>query len=131
MSASSKPNTKPNGAGLSRIIKATQCSVLGFKAAYKHEAAFRQELYLFVLLTPIAWIISDSLAVFVGLIISMLFVLIVELINSAIEAVVDRIGLERHELSGRAKDLGSAAVTLALCISGLVWSVQLYRFLAD
>jgi diacylglycerol kinase (ATP) len=120
--------SKPNGSGFSRLIKATHCSILGFKAAYKHEAAFRQELLLIILLTPIAFFISQSFADFVALMVVMLLVLIVELLNSAIESVVDRIGLERHELSGRAKDLGSAAVTLALSIAGLVWGYQLFKF---
>lgn len=120
---------KPNGSGLSRILKATHCSVLGFKAAYRHEAAFRQEFWLIILLTPLAWFISQSLADFVALIVAMLLVLIVELINSAIESVVDRIGLERHELSGRAKDLASAAVTLSLLIASLVWLVQIVSYL--
>ena len=120
--------SKPNGSGLSRLIKATKCSILGFKAAYKHEAAFRQELLLITLLTPIAFFIAQSFADFVALLVVMLLVLIVELLNSAIESVVDRIGLERHELSGRAKDLGSAAVTLALSVATLVWGYQLFKF---
>lgn len=121
---------KPNGSGLMRVWRATKCSILGFKAAFKHEAAFRQELTLVVLLTPLAWFITSTFAAFVSLVVAMLFVLIVELINSAIEAVVDRIGYERHELSGRAKDIGSAAVTLALIIAGLVWAVHLVSFFA-
>lgn len=123
-----KDGNKPNGTGLSRIIKATRCSILGFKAAFKHEAAFRQELTLVLLLTPVAYYISDTMFGFIALMVSMLFVLIVELLNSAIEAVVDRIGLERHELSGRAKDIGSAAVTLALVITTLVWLVHIIDF---
>ncbi len=119
---------KPNGTGIARIIKATKCSILGFKAAFKHEAAFRQELGLVAILTPLAFFISDTLFGFVSLMVAMLVVLIVELLNSAVEAVVDRIGLERHELSGRAKDLGSAAVTLALLIAGLVWFAHLVDF---
>lgn len=123
------PKLKPNGSGLARIIKATKCSMLGFKAAFKHEAAFRQELTLVLILTPVAFVISDTLFGFTALMISMLFVLIVELVNSAIEAVVDRIGLERHELSGRAKDIGSAAVTLALVMTSLVWIVHIIDFI--
>lgn len=123
-----KHNEKPNGHGITRILKATQCSILGFKAAFKHEAAFRQELLLFVVLTPLAWFIAESIMDFVSLIVVMLLVLIVELLNSAIEAVVDRVGLERHELSGRAKDLASAAVTLSLIIAGIVWAAHLIKF---
>lgn len=121
--------SKPNGTGISRIIKATQCSILGFKAAFKHEAAFRQELGLVAILTPLAFVVADTLFGFVSLMVAMLLVLIVELLNSAIEAVVDRIGLERHELSGRAKDIGSAAVTLALVIAALVWFAHIIDFL--
>jgi diacylglycerol kinase (ATP) len=120
---------KPNGTGLQRVWKATYCSILGFKAVFKHEAAFRQELLLFAILTPIAIVTADSLWKFVTLIASMLLVLIVEIVNSAVEAVVDRIGYERHELSGRAKDLGSAAVMLALLISGMVWFAHFYQLL--
>jgi diacylglycerol kinase (ATP) len=117
-----------NGAGIHRIIKATQCSILGLKAAFRHEAAFRQELVCSLILLPVAVYISQSLVDFVSLVAVMLLVLIVELVNSAIESVVDRIGYERHELSGRAKDLGSAAVSLALFVAALVWFAQLYQF---
>jgi diacylglycerol kinase (ATP) len=120
---------KPNGSGFGRIIRATHCSILGFKAALKHEAAFRQELALVIILTPIALFICDTLVGFVSVFVAMLFVLIVELLNSAIEAVVDRVGLERHELSGRAKDFGSAAVTLSLVVASFVWLVQIVDFL--
>lgn len=119
---------KPNGSGFSRILKATYCSLLGFKAAYQHEAAFRQELWLVLLLTPVAWLISATFSDFVVLMVVMLFVLVVELLNSAIEAVVDRVGLERHELSGRAKDLASAAVTTSLIIASLVWLAFIIQY---
>ena len=127
----SEISSKPNGSGINRIIKATQCSLLGFKAAFKHEAAFRQELLLFVILSPIAWLITDSIFGFVSIIVVMMLVLIVEILNSAIEAVVDRIGLERHELSGRAKDLASAAVSLSLIIAGIVWTAHLYVYFSS
>ncbi len=120
--------TAKNGTGLARVINATKCSVLGLKAAYKHEPAFRQELWFAFILTPIAAYISPTLSDFILLITVMLLVLIVELVNSAVESVVDRIGLERHELSGRAKDLGSAAVSLAILAAGLVWLVQIVQF---
>jgi len=115
-------NNKPNGTGLTRVLKATRCSMLGFKAAYKHESAFRQELWLCCLLLPLSFFIATS-GVQLGLLIaSLLLILLVEVINSAIEAIVDRIGLELHELSGRAKDLGSTAVFLALCICVVIWA---------
>ena len=122
---------KPNGSGFTRVIKATQCSILGLKAAYKYESAFRQEFWLCLLLMPLAWWITSSLADFLILVSVMLFVMVVEIINSAVEAVVDRIGLERHELSGRAKDLGSAAVMLSLVIAGLTWSAYIIKFLSN
>jgi len=114
-------NNKPNGSGGRRIIKAARCSLLGFKAAYKHESAFRQELFLCLMLTPVAFIVANSGIQFALLFASLILLLLVEIINSAIEAVVDRIGLEHHELSGRAKDLGSAAVFLALGICVVIW----------
>jgi len=115
-------NNKPNGSGLNRILKATRCSMLGFKAAYKYESAFRQELWLCCLLVPVSLFIATS-GVQLGLLIaSLILILLVEVINSAIEAIVDRIGLEFHELSGRAKDLGSTAVFLALCIFVVIWA---------
>ena len=117
---------KPNGSGFSRILKATRCSFLGLKAAYKYESAFRQELCLSLFLVPLAVLIANSgmqLALLIG---SLILLLLVEVINSAIEAVVDRIGLEHHELSGRAKDLGSAAVFLALCIGTVTWAAVLF-----
>ena len=105
---------KVNGTGVGRIYRAMLCSVLGFKAACKYEAAFRQELLLLVIMVPAGLWLGNS-GVDRALLVSSLFlVLIVELLNSAVEAVVDRIGPERHELAGRAKDLGSAAVFLAL-----------------
>jgi len=117
---------KPNGKGLTRLLKATRCSVLGFKAAFKHESAFRQELLLCLVLTPIAFVVASSGVQFALLFGCLLLLLLVEIINSAIEAVVDRIGLEHHELSGRAKDLGSAAVFLALFFCIIIWGCILF-----
>lgn len=107
--------------GISRIIKAFGFSMLGFKAAFKHEEAFRQEVILALVLLPIAFFIDVSTVERVLLVLSVLFVLLVEIINSAIEAVVDRFGGEHHELSGRAKDMGSAAVWLALLMLLFTW----------
>ncbi len=112
---------KPGKTGLARVIDAAGYSWLGFQAAYRHESAFRQELWLALLLTPLAlWLGSDGVdyALLIG---SLLLVLIVELLNSAVEAVVDRISDEHHELAGRAKDIGSAAVFVALANVALVW----------
>ncbi len=107
--------------GLRRVWNAFFYSVAGFRAAWRHEAAFRQEMGLTVLLTPAAWWLARTPLEFALLVGSCLLVLIVELLNSAIETVTDRVGMERHELSGRAKDLGSAAVLLSLVLVACVW----------
>jgi diacylglycerol kinase (ATP) len=118
---------KPNGIGIGRIIKATQCSIKGFKAAFKEESAFRTELVLGVILLPLSFWLAQSLQHWVILIVSFLFLLIVELLNSAIEALTDRVGVEYHVLSGRAKDIASAAVTLALIVLLIVWAAAGYE----
>jgi len=112
---------KTGATGLTRIINAAGYSWLGLKAAYVNEAAFRQELWLIIVLTPIALIYGPSYADKAILIASLLFILLIEILNSAIEAVVDRFGDEIHPLSGRAKDMGSAAVMLAFFITALIW----------
>ena len=117
--------SKPGNTGIARLIKATGYSWLGLKAAFKHEAAFRQELALCVILIPAGiWLGESGIerALLVG---CLLLVLIVELINSAIEAVVDRFGGEQHELSGRAKDIGSAAVFVTLVNAVVIWALIL------
>ncbi|MFC5077138.1 Diacylglycerol kinase [Vibrio thalassae] len=108
--------------GIKRIILATRYSWLGLIAAWKNEAAFRQELVALIASIIIAIAVDVTLFQKVALVGSVLFVMIVELMNSAVEAVVDRIGLERHELSGRAKDLGSAAVLLAIGLASMIWA---------
>ena len=114
---------KPGKTGIARIIDAAGYSWLGFKAAFKHEAAFRQELFLSLFLIPASFWLGDS-AIEIALLLGSLFlVLIVEILNSAIEAVVDRFGSERHELAGRAKDMGSAAVFLALSNVAVIWGI--------
>lgn len=112
---------KTGATGFTRIINAAGYSWLGFKAAFKHEAAFRQELALTLVLAPIAIYFGPTLADKAILLASLVFILLVEILNSAIEAVVDRHGDEMHELSGRAKDMGSAAVLLAFVIVVLIW----------
>lgn len=117
--------SKSGNTGITRIIKAAGYSWAGLKAAFKHEAAFRQELALCLLLMPLGiWLGETGIeqALLIG---SLLLVLIVELFNSAIEAVVDRIGTEQNELSGRAKDIGSAAVLIALLNVVVVWGLVL------
>ena len=112
---------KPGNTGLKRIVKAGGYSVAGIKAAFKHEAAFRQESLLFFILAPLAFYVGETAIEIILLISCLLIVLITELLNSAIEAVVDRIGSEFHELSGRAKDIGSAAVFVSLVLVAGIW----------
>ncbi len=112
---------KPGKTGLSRIIDAAGYSWLGLQAAYRHESAFRQELLLVAVLTPLALWLGEGGIDYALMIGALLLVLIVELLNSAVEAVVDRISDEHHELAGRAKDIGSAAVFMALANAALVW----------
>lgn len=114
-----------NNKGVARLLKAAQFSWQGFQAAYKHEEAFRQEVWGLLVAVPLAlWLGDDGVekALMIG---SVLLLLIVELLNSAIESTIDRIGTERHELSGRAKDIGSAAVLLATINVILVWFLML------
>lgn len=117
---------KTGATGLTRIINAAGYSKLGIMAAYKHEAAFRQEVWLSIFLIPVAVMFAPTVADCAILIASLFFILLVEIINSAIEAVVDRFGDEHHALSGRAKDMGSAAVLFAFFIAGLVWFAVFY-----
>ena len=121
---------KPGYTGLTRIIKATGYSLQGFRAAWKHESAFRQEILLAAVLIPFAIWLGQN-ATQVALLVGTLFlVVIVELLNSAIEAVVDRVSEDHHKLSGRAKDMGSAAVFLSLALTVVVWvSIAVERFL--
>ncbi|MBQ4848467.1 diacylglycerol kinase [Pseudoalteromonas sp. MMG005] len=113
--------SKPNGTGVVRIINATRCSIEGLIAAYQEEAAFRQELYLILILFPCSFFVAKSITHWALLISVLLLVLIAELLNSAIEALTDRVSKSHHVLSGRAKDMGSAAVTLTLVIVALIW----------
>jgi diacylglycerol kinase (ATP) len=119
--------SKPNGTGFGRIMKATDCSRKGFTAAWVNEAAFRQEAGLTLAAIPFAWYLAADFGHFAILMGVWLLVIIVELLNSAIEALTDRVSLERHELSGRAKDMGSAAVTSALVFVALVWAAAIWQ----
>lgn len=112
---------KTGATGFTRIINAAGYSWAGLKAAYANEAAFRQEFWLVIVLTPVAITFGPSFADKAVLLASLIFILLIEILNSALEAVVDRFGDEIHPLSGRAKDMGSAAVLLAFFIAGLVW----------
>jgi len=112
---------KHGSTGLERIVHAGRFSLFGLRAAWRHEAAFRQELLLSLLLLASAFAAGVPVAHLLLLCAACLALLACELLNSAIEAVVDRIGHERHELSGRAKDLGSAAVLAILLALLLFW----------
>lgn len=114
-----------NNHGIKRVIRATGFSMKGLKAAWVHEAAFRQELMLSIVMLPIAVFVDITTLEKLLLIFSLFIVLIVELLNSAIEAVVDRIGDEIHTLSGQAKDIASAAVFMSLALCGITWAVIL------
>ncbi|MEQ1557542.1 MAG: diacylglycerol kinase [Methyloglobulus sp.] len=117
-----------NEKGLKRILNACVFSYYGYKATWEHEEAFRQEVMLFVVTTPLALWLGNTTVEKLLLVGSMVLVLLVELLNSAVEAVVDRVGLEHHELSGRAKDIGSAAVNLSLVWAAITWiSILLLR----
>jgi diacylglycerol kinase (ATP) len=117
---------KVNGTGLTRIFKATYCSFKGFKAAFKYESAFRQELFLTLFLLPLSFYLAQSSLHHIMLIATLLFLLFAEIINSALEALADKITLEHDELIGRAKDLGSAGVFIALILLWLVWGEALF-----
>ena len=121
-------NEKPQDAnalkgktGLRRLLNAFGYSLQGFRAAWQNEAAFREEAMLTIVLTPVALFLPVTGLEKLLLILSLLLLVLVELLNSAVEAVVDRIGPEIHPLSGRAKDLGSTAVLIACLILGLTW----------
>lgn len=112
-----------------RFGPATKHSLLGLKAAYKFEIAFRQYAWLSIILIPIAIYIANDVAEFAVLISGLFLILIAELLNTAVEAVVDRVSLEHHELSGRAKDLGSAAVFTAIVYLVVVWLYKIITML--
>ena len=112
--------------GLKRLWLATGHSLRGLRLSYSSEAAFRQEVWLAVVLLPLAFFLGESAVERAMLARSVLVLLIVELLNTAIEVVVDRIGLERHALSGFAKDAGSAAVMLTLALVALTWGLILF-----
>ena len=111
--------------GVQRILNATSYSLAGFKAAFQNEAAFRQIILINALLIPLSFFMPVSRVEQVLMIVVCLLAIIVELINSAIEAVVDRVSIEQHPLSKNAKDMGSAAQFVALAIITLTWGACL------
>ena len=109
--------------GLKRLWRATGYSIEGLKAAWCNETAFRQEIFSVILLLPVAlWLGVDMLERAL-LVFSLFLIIIAELINSALESAIDRIGLEKHELSGQAKNLGSAAVMISIFAAAVVWGM--------
>jgi len=108
-------------AGFRRLLSATRNSLVGLAEAARHENAFRQELILAAIFLPLAFWVGDTVLERALLVAVVLLVLIVELLNSAVEATVDRISFENHHLARRAKDVGSAAVMLALLNAAVVW----------
>lgn len=112
--------------GLTHFIKAFGWSMAGLRSTFQHEAAFRQELFLFVILAPLGVWLGQSGVERALLIGSLLLVLVVELLNTGLESIVDRISQDHHPLSGRAKDIGSAAVFVSLLNVVLVWGFVLF-----
>ena len=120
-------NVNPHKAtGLRRLVNALSYSLSGLQLAWRNEAAFRQEIILAIVLVPVAFMMPVDLTQRVLLVASVMLVLVVEMINSAIEATVDRISLDIHPLAKRAKDMGSAAVMLTLTNAILTWTMILW-----
>ncbi len=122
-----KQNPHKGNRGLTRAIHAAKNSWHGLIFAFTEESAFRQELVLLVVLSPIALFLPVGLVEKALMICSLIMVLVIELLNSSVEAAIDRISFEHHDLSKRAKDFGSAAVMLALLIAFVIWAAILYQ----
>lgn len=120
-----KSQVPPQQTGLRRVLNAFVYSYQGFKTCFRSEAAFRQELALLVIAVPIAFVVDVSKAERAILLMSLGIIIIVELLNSAVEACVDRIGKDYHPLSGQAKDIGSAAVLSSFILAALCWGLIL------
>jgi diacylglycerol kinase (ATP) len=115
-------NPHKGNRGLTRAWHAAKNSWCGLVYAFQEESAFRQELTLFALLSPVAFLLPITLVEKALLVSSLVMVLVIELLNSSVEAAIDRISFDHHDLSKRAKDFGSAAVMLALLVSALLWA---------
>jgi diacylglycerol kinase (ATP) len=128
MAAASKTTNPHKGrTGIDRIVRAAGYSFAGLRAAYAAESAFRQEFWLAVVALPLAFWLGRGWVEVALLAGSVVLVLIVELLNSAVEAAIDRVSFDLHELSKRAKDYGSAAVLLSLLLAGAVWVSALVK----
>jgi diacylglycerol kinase (ATP) len=121
---------KPGASGATRLLNATRWSFRGLRSCWRNEAAFRQEVVLVGVLLPLAFLVARNAVQWLLLVTPLFALLAVELLNSAIESVVDRIGDGYHELSGRAKDMGSAAVFVCLSTAALAWLAILFQNLA-
>lgn len=126
MSETPPASGKTTDRGLVRLWNATRWSFAGLRAAWKYEAAFRADALLAVTLFGVSFFVAENPIEWAILVAPLLLTMIVELLNSAIETTVDRIGVERHPLSGRAKDIGSAAVMLSLVLTALCWGAVLW-----
>lgn len=118
---------KPGKTGFERIADATRYSLAGLRYCWQHEAAFRQEIVLILILLPISFFVAQRVEQWLLLMLPMVLVLVVELLNTAIENTVDRIGHEHHELSGRAKDLASAAVFVCNLTGLFIWLAVIWE----
>jgi diacylglycerol kinase (ATP) len=119
---------KQNGIGIKRIFKTTICSYYGFRAAWKNESAFRQELVMTIILIPLTFLLSDSANHWLLLFGSIMFVLFAKIVNSAPEALAGSVTLEHHALIGRAKDLGLSAVFIALSFLLVVLGEAIFQY---
>ena len=119
-------NLQKERRGLLRVLHATGYSLAGLRTGW-HEAAFRMEVWIALVLIPASWVVGRTWVEVALLVASVVMVLIVELLNTALEVAIDRIGPEWHELSKRAKDLGSAAVFLSLLLCGGIWAAALWQ----
>ena len=119
----------PPRKGFARIVRAFGFSLNGLQACYRNEPAFRQEVLLFILLLPVLFVLPISTEFKAIILLANTLVLIVEVVNSSIEAIVDKASPEVHELAKHAKDMGSAAVFLSLCLAGTTWCIALYQAL--
>jgi len=118
---------KQQATGLRRLINASRYSAQGLRSAFRHEAAFRQESWVLVVGLPCAFWVGIDLWQTAMLIASLMLIMVVEMINSALESLVDRVGTDFHELSGRTKDMGSAAVLLSILIAVVLWGAALWQ----
>ncbi|MGV0034267.1 MAG: diacylglycerol kinase [Candidatus Azotimanducaceae bacterium WSBS_2022_MAG_OTU7] len=122
--------SKKTNTGMAHLLNATRFSLAGLRSAFRHESAFRQELLAFAILLPTGAYLASSLGQVIALLCACCFVLSIELLNSGIEAAIDRIGTEYHELAKLAKDYGSAAVMISLIMVGIVWAYIVFESLS-